>query len=507
MSNFAIERTLTGCRISRHAFLLVDDVAIIEKGRRRNKASNDTTLLHKKLSAMTYAIVAILIISLFLIATERHTNINKAAVSVFACTLGWVLYICFGSDFVASQHSAEYLSFLDGVKPNSTAVKIYIAQDIFLPYIGHAAEIVLFLLATMSIVNILYNNGCFDFLTIWIRTRKSRLLLWKLTALAFFMSANLDNTSTIVIMLTVTNAILIRTKDRLMYGAMVLMAVSFGGALTVIGDPIGLVLWNKGAITASNYTLSMLLPCLMAWAIPTAYITFKLPETVEVERPTLPYRGDDTTLNIWQRLLMFLVGIGGLWFIPTFHYITKLPPFLGALCVLSLLWIVNEIFNRKLIKVERGVRADIPQLIQYNTIQKILYIIGVILALGVVTETGAMRWLAEQIGGFVGNEWGTGVVAVLASILLDNFASCMTLVSLHDVSSTDIYYGVEGSYWKILSFASTVGGNILCVGSIAGVTMMRIQGMSLKWYIRRITPIAIISGVIALAALCLQLQG
>lgn len=455
---------------------------------------------------MTYIIVAILIVSLFLIATERHTNINKAAVSVFACTLGWVLYVCFGSDFVASQHSAEYLSFLDGVKPNSTAVKMYIAQDILLPYIGHAAEIVLFLVATMSIVNILYNNGCFDFLTLWIRTRNSKLLLWKLTAVAFFMSANLDNTATIVIMLTVTNAILIRTKDRMIYGAMVMTAVSFGGALTVIGDPVGLVLWNKGAITATDYTLSMLLPCLIAWTLPTAYMTLRLPDTVEVERATLPYRGDDTTLNIWQRLLMFLVGIGGLWFIPTFHDITKLPPFLGALCVLSLLWIVNELFNRKIFRVERSLRSDIPQQMQYNTIQKILYIIGVILALGVVAETGAMNWLAHHVDHFVGNVWGIGATAALASTVLDNFASFMTLVSLHDVSVTDSYYGVGGDYWKAISFGGAVGGSILCIGSIAGVMMMRMQGVSLKWYIRNITPLTLTAGIIAFIVLCLQLQ-
>lgn len=455
---------------------------------------------------MTYIIVGILIISLFLIATERQTNINKAAITVFACTLGWVLYVGFGSDFVESQHSAEYLSFLDGVKSNSTAVKMYIAQDIFLPYIGRAAEIVLFLVATMSIVNILFNNGCFDFLTLWIRTRKSKLLLWKLTAVAFFMSANLDNTATIIIMLTVTNAILIRAKDRMLYGAMVLTAVSFGGALTVIGDPIGLVLWNKGAITATDYTLSMMVPCLIAWALPTAYMTLKLPDTVEVEHATLPYRGDDTRLNIWQRLVMFLVGIGGLWFIPTFHDITKLPPFLGALCVLSLLWIVNELFNRKLFKMERGLRSDIPQLVQYSTIQEVLYIIGVLLAIGVVTETGAMDWLSHQITYFVGNVWGIGATTVLISTVVDNFASCMTLVSLHDVSMTEAYYGVGGAYWKMLSFGSTVGGSILCIGSIAGVMMMHMQGVSLKWYIRHITPLILPSGILAFIVLCLQLQ-
>ena len=287
---------------------------------------------------------------------------------------------------------------------------------------------------------------------------------------------------------------------------MVRTAVSVGGALTVISDPVGLVLWNKGAITATDYTLSMLLPCLIAWTLPTAYMTLRLPDTVEVERATLPYRGDDTTLNIWQRLLMFLVGIGGLWFIPTFHDITKLPPFLGALCVLSLLWIVNELFNRKIFRVERSLRSDIPQQMQYNTIQKILYIIGVILALGVVAETGAMNWLAHHVDRFVGNVWGIGATAALASTVLDNFASFMTLVSLHDVSATDAYYGVGGDYWKAVSFGGAVGGSILCIGSIAGVMMMRMQGVSLKWYIRNITPLTLTAGIIAFIVLCLQLQ-
>lgn len=455
---------------------------------------------------MTYIIVAILIVSLVFIATERLTGINKAAVAVLACTLGWVLYVCYGSDFVYSQHQSEYLSFLDGVKPNSTDVKLYIAQNVFFPYVGYAAEIALFLLATMTIVNILYNNGCFDFLTLWIRTRNSRLLLWKLTAVAFFMSANMDNIAAIIIMLTVTNSILIRSKDRIIYGAMVMIAVSFGGAMTVIGDPIGLVLWNKGAITASDFTLSMMFPCGLAWILPTLYTTFKLPASVAIDCPTLPYRGDDTRLNVWQRLLMFLVGIGGLWFIPTFHYITKLPPFLGALCVLSLLWIVNEIFNRKLFTMERGMRADIPQLIQYNTIQKILYVISVILALGVVTETGAMTWLARTIDDFIGNVWAIGIVTAAVSSVLDNFATFMTMVSLHDTSLTNVYYSTGGAYWKILSFGTTVGGSILCMGSISGILTMQMQGMTLKWYLRHITPIILCSGIIAFIILCIQLQ-
>src|SRR5574344_1574665 len=143
---------------------------------------------------------------------------------------------------------------------------------------------------------------------------------------------------------------------------------------------------------------------------------------------------------------------------------------------------------------------------QYNTIQEILYIIGVILALGVVTETGAMSWLSQQIDIFVGNVWGIGVLTALASTVLDNFASFMTMVSLHDVSPTDMYYGIGGAYWKMLSFGSTVGGSIFCIGSIAGVVMMQRQGVSLKWYIKHITPITLTAGIIAFIVLCIQLQ-
>jgi Na+/H+ antiporter NhaD/arsenite permease-like protein len=384
-------------------------------------------------------------------------------------------------------------------------VKQYIAKHIFLPYLGQAASIALFLLATMSIVNILHTNGCFDFLTLWIRTRNSRLLLWKLTAFTFLISANLDNISAIVLMLTITNTILPRTKDRKLYGSMVLLAVIFGGALTVIGDPVGLVLWNKGAITASNYTLAMAVPCLIAWALPTFIVSMRLPENVDIERPSLPYRGDDTNLKVWQRLIMFLVGIGGLWFIPTFTAITQLPPFLGALCTLSLLWIVNEVFNHSLNNQKRRISYDdTPQKMQYNSIQQILYIIGVMLAVAVVTETGAMHWFAEQIDELIGNIWIIGVITACISTLLDSFASCVTMISLHEVSDTLPYYSVGGAYWKVLSFGTAVGGSILAIGSISGIVMMQMQGISLRWYFKHITPITLLAGIMAFVVLCLQ---
>ena len=142
---------------------------------------------------------------------------------------------------------------------------------------------------------------------------------------------------------------------------------------------------------------------------------------------------------------------------------------------------------------------------QYNSIQQILYVFGVLLAVGVVTETGAMQWLSTQIDDLVDNIWLIGVVTALISTVLDSFASCITMVSLHDVAQADPYYGIGGAYWKVLSFGTSVGGSILAIGSISGIIMMQMQDVTLKWYVRHVTPMTLLAGIIAFVVLCLQL--
>ena len=163
---------------------------------------------------MALIIVAIALLGFLLIATEKVTNINKAAVAVFAGTLCWVLYICYGADFVSSQHHSEYSDFLSGAVPTSIAVKQFIASNIFLKYVGRAAEIVLYLLATMTIVEVLSNNGCFDFLKQLLRTRNSKKMLWMLAVITFILSANLDNLTSTVMMLTMMHGIVQNRRQR-----------------------------------------------------------------------------------------------------------------------------------------------------------------------------------------------------------------------------------------------------------------------------------------------------
>ena len=461
---------------------------------------------------MTLIIVAILLLSFVLIATEHLTNVNKAAVAIFAGTVGWVLYICYGTDFVMREHQGEYVGFLNGAVATSSAVKQYIAQNIFLKYVGRAAEIVLFLLATMTIVEILNNNGCFDFLTPMVRTRHSRRMLWALTAVTFLISANLDNLTTTSLMLVVTRNLVSERRARFIYGSAVVLAANAGGAMTVIGDPAGVVLWNMGAVTATNFSMSLLFPCLVAWALPTYLLSRSLPERVTIAWKPMPFRGDDTNLNTWQRALMLFVGIGGLWVIPTFHNITKLSPFLGALCVLSVLWIVNEIFNHKLYNVNKMTERRMPQVLQYGVLQMILYVMGLMLAVGVVEETGAVRWLADRCDAHIHNIWVMGVLAGMVSSVLDNFATALSFFSLHSVEEVlptgDAYqaaFATNGYYWKVIAYCAALTGNVLAIGSMSGVALLKMERMPLMWYLKNVGVKALVGWAVGLAIMAVTI--
>ena len=459
---------------------------------------------------MTLVIVSILIIGYVLISTGWMTNVNRAAVAVFMGTVGWVLYICYGTDFVLAQHPREYSDFLMGVAPNPENVKHFISQNIFLDYVGRGAEIALFLLATMSIVEILNNNGCFDFLTELLYTRSSKKMLWLISIVTFVISANLDNLTTTTMMLVIIHKILANRRQRMLYGSAVIIAANCGGALTVIGDPTGLVLWNIGAVDASDFSMYLALPCLVSMALPVWWLGRQLPERVETQGFAIPYRGDDTNLNRWQRMLMLFLGIGGLWFIPTFHNITKLSPFLGALCVLSLLWVVNEIFNRRLMDVDKMIQRRIPRVLQYGVIQMVLFVLGIMFAVGVVVETGAVSTLAQWIDDNVHNVWILGIVSGFFGSVLDTFATSMSFVSLHpvvDVANLGLWADSDyvgdfvrnGVYWKIIAYCSAMGDNMLLIGSVSGLALMKMERIRLGWYLRNVGWICFVAWLIGLA--------
>ena len=458
---------------------------------------------------MALIIISILIVGYVLIAMGHVTKMNKAAIAMFAGTVGWVLYICYGTDFVMSQHPREYSDFLSGAAATSANVKQFIAQNIFIKYVGKGAEIVLFLLSTMTIVEILDNNGCFDFLSEWMRTRSSRRLLWTMAGITFLISANLDNLTTTTMMLVIMHKLLPNRRQRMVFGSAIVLAANCGGALTVIGDPNGLLLWTNGAVTATSFSASLALPCLMAWLLPTWWLGRSLPSHVELQSTAMPYRGDDTNLNRWQRLLMLFVGIGGLWFIPTFHNITKLSPFLGALCVLSVLWIVNEVVNRKLMNIDQMIQRPTPRVLQYGIIQLMLFVMGVMLAIGAVRETGVIYHIEQFCHANIHNVWIMGVIAGVSSCVIDTFATCMSFFSLHQVidaqqlrlfSDSDYMsaFVTNGMYWKIIAYCSAMGGNVLLLGSMSGLALMKMEHIHVGWYFKHVGAVAAIGSALGL---------
>lgn len=440
---------------------------------------------------MAVIILAILLIGLLLIATEPLNRINKAAVAMFAGVSCWLLYIAGGSQFVANEHPIDFLAFLSANDVTSHSVKEFIAQHLFLKYIAQAANIVLFLLATTCIVEVLSNNGCFDFIAEWLRARRPKKLLWMLALITFIISANLDNLATVVLLLTIVHPLLQSDKLRRIYCTVIVLAANCGGAITVIGDITCLKLWTDGLVTPTAYFATLVLPVSIALAVMLLLLHHNLPSRIEFTTTTLPYRGDDTLLNRPQRLMMFFVGIGGLWFIPTFHRITLMPPFVGALCVLALLWFVNELCNRQLLGSDQMVARRLPMALQYANLQNLLFFIGVLLMFGAVAETGLLAGFTHWLTARCQNIYIIGTAMTLVASLLGNIPALVGGVSIFSEPETTQAIqsvGTDGHFWPLLSYATAMGGSMLSTSTIAGLLLMRMEGVSFSWYFRHITP-------------------
>lgn len=458
---------------------------------------------------MTFIIVTILLLGYIAIATEHITRINKAATAMFLGVVGWILYMVEGSSYVDLFYHADYQAFLNGAASTATTVKTFIANHIFLRHIAEISQIVLFLLATMAIVDVLNANGCFDFIYECCRTKNSRKLIWYLAAASFIISANLDNLTTTVMMLAIMRKIVIETRFRMIYGSVIVLAANCGGCFTVIGDINSLVLWTKGAVTPTDFSFSLMLPALVAMIIPTYLISRTLPEHINIDSLRTVYRGDDSFLSRWQRILMLFIGIGGLWFIPTFHNITKLPPFVGALCVLAIFWVVNEFCNSSLVNASFMGGRTVPRSLQYDNLQTILYFIGLGLAAGAIYETGAFRYAAFWLDHHIHNIYIVSGILGAASGILDNVALVLSSISMYDIltpeqvaASADPAYASlfeqNGAYWQLISFCGGVGGCLLPIGSIAGYALMKNEHVSIWWYFRMMTGKVLLGWIVGL---------
>ena len=436
---------------------------------------------------MTLIIVAVLFVGFLLMSTEQVHHINRATVAMVCGVIAWVIYLLNGGDFVPLMHGDEYQVFLAGDESTTDSLKYFVADRIVMKYIGEACSVILFLIATNTIVEVLHNNGVFDALIEWLRMRNSRLFLWVISLLTFAISANVDNLTTVVLMMSIISQIVRNHHQRVIYGCSILIAACMGGCFTAIGDMTSVMLWVREAITPSAYAAGLFLPAFVSMCVFNLLIGMKLHGRVEIFSVISNYKGDDSYLSGWQKVLLLILGIAGLWFIPSFHFITKLPPFLGSLSVLALIWAVEGLFN-----LERNGNVLLVQRHYFrNTefigMRMILYFLGISLGIGAFAECGALDFVGNWLENNIDNVYIYGVAVGLLSSIMDNVPLMMTGMNLFQVDTaagSTSEFVQNGIYWQLLSYCCACGGCLLFMGSLAGQAVLEVERIRFKWYFR-----------------------
>ncbi len=424
---------------------------------------------------MVTVIVTFFILGYLCIALESVLKINKAVPALLMCVVCWTLYSC-------------------GFPGMDTSGKL-------LHHLGETCEILFFLMGAMTIVEIVDANGGFYFVHDALATTSKRKLLWRITAMTFILSAILDNLTTSIVMIMVLRKLVEDHKDRMLFGGMIIIAANAGGAFSPIGDVTTIMLWIKGMITTGGVLSQLLLPSVISVVVSALLCSIYLkgdikPAAVESTKAAVNTPGD--------RNLILCVGVGGLIFVPIFRILTGLPPFMGILLALGVLWLVSEYrCNRNVLFCESS-HLKVTTLLSRIDMATILFFLGILLAVATLQETGVLtafgQWLNEASDG--NHYLVTGIIGVVSSIV-DNVplvAGCMDMYPI--AASGD--FAADGLFWQLLAYCAGVGGSMLIIGSAAGVVVMGLEKISFGWYLRRFSWIAFLGYLSGIAVYALE---
>ena len=436
------------------------------------------------MSTLTLIIVVVFIIGYLCIALETLTKVNKAAVALLMLVACWTLYMFDPGNFAAGLSA-------DGIAAA--------ASSVIEGHLGSTATTLFFLMGAMTIVEVVDQNGGFNFVRDMMKTKSKRALLWRITILTFFLSAILDNMTTAIVMVMILRKLVSDHKDRLIYASLVIIAANSGGAFSPIGDVTTIMLWNKSLITAAGVIKELFIPSLVSVAIPAYILSLQLKGEV-AGGASLAAETAHNDFTDRQRKAVFWLGVGGLVFVPIFKSITHLPPFVGILLVLGVLWTATELFYRNVHEEKGGMQKRISNIISRIDMSTILFFLGILMAVACLQEVGVLTALGEGLNTvFDGNHYlVTGLIGVLSSIV-DNVplvAGCMGMYPMAAVGDM----AQDGIFWQLLAYCAGVGGSMLIIGSAAGVVVMGLEKITFGWYMKRISWIAFIGYVAGILA-------
>ena len=421
-----------------------------------------------------------------LIATESLTKINKAAIALLMFVCCWTLYVLDPAPFVQLIHPD-----FKGVGEEVTQF----VNDVITHHLGDTATTLFFLMGAMTIVEIVDQNGGFNWVKEVMKTKSKRGLMWRIAFMTFILSAILDNLTTSIVMIMILRKLIRDHNDRMVYASLIIIAANSGGAFSPIGDVTTIMLWNAGMITAAGVTSEIFIPSLVSMVIPALILQYMLKGDIAGSVDTHEAANDEAEFDNKQRKSIFVIGVGGLCFVPIFKSITHLPPFIGILLVLGVLWTVTELFYRHLHRKKGGSEdfaKRVTNILSRIDMSTILFFLGILMAVACLQEIGVLTQLGGSLNTvFNENHYAvTGIIGVLSSIV-DNVplvAGCMGMYPIQAMGDMS----VDGIFWQLLAYCAGVGGSMLIIGSAAGVVVMGLEKITFGWYMKKISWIAFV---------------
>ena len=445
------------------------------------------------MSTLSIAIILAFVIGYLFIAIESVTKINKAAIALLMFVVCWTIFMIDPASLVPALASVDHSQMANAV------------SKIIEEHLGETGTTIFFLMGAMTIVELVDQNGGFNFVKDTLKTKSKRSLLWRIAIMTFILSAILDNLTTSIVMIMILRKLVKERKDRVIYASLVIIAANSGGAFSPIGDVTTIMLWNKGVITAAGVISEVLIPSIVSMVIPAYVLSLSLKGKLVVPEAKKAANADEDYLTASQRKLIFFLGVGGLIFVPIFKTITHLPPFVGILLVLGILWTVTESMYRHLEHDDSdGMQKRVSRMLTRIDMSTILFFLGILMAVGSLQTIGALAQLGEGLNvWFEGNHYlVTGIIGVLSSIV-DNVplvAGCMGMYPVQAVGDM----AVDGIFWQLLAYCAGVGGSMLIIGSAAGVVVMGLEKITFGWYMKHISWVAFlgyIAGIVSYWAL------
>ncbi|MCK5067330.1 MAG: sodium:proton antiporter NhaD [Bacteroidales bacterium] len=455
---------------------------------------------------MFIIMVVVFVLGYLAIALEHPLHVDKAIPALAIGTLMWVLYIFGAYDIFTSGLSDAWNSYVhDGQGHGELGIESmrhFIVEKEIIHHLGKISEILFFLLGAMTIVEVIDKHDGFKIITDRIKTTKKVKLLWILSFLTFFMSAALDNLTTTIVMVALLRKLISDKESRWFFASMVVLAANAGGAWSPIGDVTTIMLWIGNQVTTFSIITRVIVPSLFTMIVPLALLSITLKGTVA--RPEID-ADEKVYTTPFERKLFLIMGVSGLLFVPVFKTVTHLPPYLGMLLSLSVIWMVSEILHKnKPDEIKK--RLKVIYILQKVDTPTIFFFLGILSAVAALQSAGQLTvmasWLDENLGNIFLIDMAIGVL----SAVVDNVplvAGAMGMYPIEDAASiaamTDpaaIEYAAnfvqDGLFWEFLAYCAGTGGSILIIGSAAGVAAMGMEKIDFIWYMKRISLLALL---------------